>query len=125
MDCLKEGITKVWPPEAMQFDHVPERGVKIAEITAFVRNRDEDGLMQEIKKCDVVCAGHHGIRTKARGKSPETRARMSVAQKISQNRPEVKEKLRKAVAEAWQDPEQRQRKIEGMRRQRDAIANEP
>lgn len=117
MDCLKEGITKVWPPEAMQFDHVPERGPKVAEITALVRSRDEDALMKEIAKCDIICAGHHEIRTKARGKSLETRARMSAAQKISQNRPEVKAKVKKAVSERWQmmSPEQRQHKLRGLR----------
>lgn len=114
MDCLKEDINKIWPPEAMQYDHILERGPKIAQVSSFVNSRDESGLLEEIKKCDLVCANHHAIRTRKRGKSAETRARMSQAQKLVQARPDVKAKVREAVRQSWRDPVQRKRKVDSL-----------
>lgn len=55
MDC-----SKILMPVAMDFDHV--RGVKVASISnmwSFTR----DEVLQEIQKCDLVCANCHRLRT--------------------------------------------------------------
>lgn len=51
-------------PEAMDFDHRP------GEIKSFTLNqvggRTFDSIIQEVMKCDVVCANCHRIRTSNR-----------------------------------------------------------
>lgn len=57
MDCKQTFI-----PFAMDFDHV--RGVKIADISIMVKNCVAmQTLIEEIAKCEVVCAVCHRIRT--------------------------------------------------------------
>lgn len=124
-DCVAVGMDGRWPAEVMQFDHVPERGAKLGTINEFVTSRDEAGMLAEMAKCDIVCANHHAMRTKARGRSAETLARMSVASRIAQNRPEVKAAVSAAVRASWQDPAQRQRKLDGMKRARLANVDPP
>lgn len=58
--CMDCGVK--YPPYVMDFDHV--KGEKIDNISNM--SRDGTGLvkiMQEIKKCDIVCANCHRIRT--------------------------------------------------------------
>lgn len=55
---------KTYPPVLMDFDHVPERGPKLFNITNGRRAKDK--LLIEIAKCDVVCAMCHRIRTATR-----------------------------------------------------------
>lgn len=64
-------------PDALDFDHILERGPKLFEIG---RNRtcSMELLLAEIAKCDVVCANHHRIRTANR--RCETRNPMPVSQ---------------------------------------------
>jgi hypothetical protein len=71
---------RIWPQQAMQLDHV--RGVKTYTVTAMVyasgtvridRGPRADGrkvhqctmqeLLDEIAKCDVICACCHACRT--------------------------------------------------------------
>jgi len=64
-----------FPTYVMEFDHVPERGPKKATISMLSGSRKITAptLLAEIKKCDVVCANCHSIRTHVRGangKSP-------------------------------------------------------
>jgi hypothetical protein len=59
--CLDCGQS--FPPECMDFDHV--RDGKSFSIAHF-NNRSLDALLEEIDKCDIVCANCHRIRTKAR-----------------------------------------------------------
>lgn len=54
-DCGKQ-----WPLIAMDFDHV--RGVKKYTIGTAWRWAPEDALLEEIAKCDVVCACCHRVR---------------------------------------------------------------
>lgn len=49
-------------PEALDFDHVPALGPKLFEIGAN-RTCSLEKLAEEIKKCEVVCANCHRIRT--------------------------------------------------------------
>jgi hypothetical protein len=58
-----EDCGKTFPPECMQFDHV--RGDKLFEIgrsVCIALHR----VLTEVKKCDLVCANCHAIRTKKR-----------------------------------------------------------
>lgn len=50
-----------YPFYVMQFDHV--RGEKIGNISTFVANRQWQKALDEIAKCDVVCANCHAERT--------------------------------------------------------------
>lgn len=56
---------------ALEFDHVPERGVKVANVAEMVGLRI---FWDEVAKCDLVCANCHAIRTNIRGQ--RTRARI-------------------------------------------------
>lgn len=62
--CSDCGVT--YPPECMDFDHIAERGGKIAAVSAMVSRWAEDDIIAEIAKCEVVCANCHRIRTKNR-----------------------------------------------------------
>lgn len=51
----------------MQFDHVPGRGEKKFNISADSENgfygKSLEEIKEEIKKCDLVCANCHHLRT--------------------------------------------------------------
>jgi hypothetical protein len=49
-------------PEALQFDHIPERGPKLFNV-ANRTNRRWSLVLAEIEKCEVVCANCHAVRT--------------------------------------------------------------
>lgn len=54
-----------YPYYVMEFDHVPERGKKINNISCFIGNRSINSktVQDELAKCDLVCANCHSIRT--------------------------------------------------------------
>jgi len=59
-----------FPPECMDFDHV--RGEKIMPVSRLSKDwRSLKLLLEEIEKCDVVCANCHRIRTTSRMKETE------------------------------------------------------
>ena len=71
MDC-----GHVYPYYVMDFDHV--RGKKLMEIPRLIVLQSRIKLLEEIKKCDVVCANCHRIRTHNRnGASDRTSTRAS------------------------------------------------
>ncbi len=51
-------------PVALDFDHV--RGEKLFEVADKVSWFSLDKLLDEIEKCDIVCANCHRIRTEDR-----------------------------------------------------------
>lgn len=52
----------------LEFDHIPERTAKEFNISAAIqRGFSWDRILQEIQKCEVVCANHHRVRTHTRG----------------------------------------------------------
>ena len=53
-----------FPYYVMQFDHV--RGKKVAHVATLVMNNARFKVWEEIKKCDVVCANCHCVRTHKR-----------------------------------------------------------
>jgi hypothetical protein len=52
---------KTYPWCVMEFDHT--RGVKLFEVTSLHQFGSKKKLLDEIKKCDVICANCHTIRT--------------------------------------------------------------
>ena len=58
MDC-----GGVFPTECMDFDHV--RGSKRCNVSAMLQHSVES-VLEEISKCEVVCANCHRIRTHRR-----------------------------------------------------------
>ena len=59
--CMDCGGT--FPPECMDFDHRPGE-MKMGCVKDFMF--DEEVMMAEVAKCDLVCSNCHRIRTKAR-----------------------------------------------------------
>ena len=56
--CLDCGLR--FHHAAMDFDHV--RGVKINDVATLVSN-GRSGILEEIAKCELVCANCHRVRT--------------------------------------------------------------
>ena len=52
---------KVFPPEVMQWDHLPGLP-KRGDIT-MLRGLSKHEILDEIAKCELVCANCHTIRT--------------------------------------------------------------
>ena len=51
----------------MHFDHLPENGTKLGNVSFFAHgNSTEKALRAEMKKCEVVCANCHAERTHQR-----------------------------------------------------------
>ena len=59
LDC-----DKTFDPIQMDFDHV--RGTKIDNISNLVHHSSRKQLLEEIAKCELVCASCHRIRTHGR-----------------------------------------------------------
>ena len=56
---------RVFPAAVMQWDHLP--GVpKLGNISTDMSRRSRDEVLEEIAKCELVCANCHAIRTFAR-----------------------------------------------------------
>ena len=52
-------------PEGMEWDHLPG-AEKLGTISAAMRGRSVQAILDEIGKCDLVCAVCHAIRTRRR-----------------------------------------------------------
>ena len=57
----------------LQFDHV--KGSKIAEVSVFLMSASWEAAKFEARKCDLVCANCHAIRTAKRVMDRWTRLR--------------------------------------------------
>ncbi len=57
--CTDCGVE--YPHYVMDFDHV--RGEKIGNINVLRTRRSIESLMDEIDKCEIVCANCHRVRT--------------------------------------------------------------
>ena len=55
-------------PEALQFDHRPGE-IKIHQISGWPGS--VASMLEEMQKCDVVCANCHAIRTSERRRDPD------------------------------------------------------
>ena len=52
---------QMFPPYVMEFDHV--RGRKFKPVSTLAKVGSVQALLDEIAKCDLVCANCHAIRT--------------------------------------------------------------
>lgn len=52
---------RVFPPAAMQWDHLPGHK-KLADVSSL-RDRPRDVILAEVAKCELVCVNCHTIRT--------------------------------------------------------------
>jgi hypothetical protein len=58
--CADCGVR--YPPHQLEFDHV--RGTKVADVSRLAtRPVGVKRLLEEIAKCEVVCANCHRLRT--------------------------------------------------------------
>ena len=53
---------QVFPPAVMQWDHLPGTE-KLGNISTGLRWRSRPEILEEIAKCELVCANCHAIRT--------------------------------------------------------------
>lgn len=72
MDALKAGrpcadCGETFPPFVMHWDHLPGHR-KIAEISVLVGNRRRGIVLEELAKCELVCANCHVMRTVVRAR---------------------------------------------------------
>lgn len=61
MDC-----GGMFSPECMDFDHV--RGTKRMGVTMLCHKAAKEAVLEEVNKCDLVCANCHRTRTKKRSR---------------------------------------------------------
>lgn len=61
--CIECGYKE--HPVALDFDHLPGF-TKVRDIAAMTRNFSWVKILEEINKCEIVCANHHRIRTETR-----------------------------------------------------------
>lgn len=61
--CMDCGIS--YPPCVMDYDHI--NGNKKFNVSQGLRDYSRDTLLEEIAKCELVCANCHRIRTRDRG----------------------------------------------------------
>ena len=70
MASLKKGIScsdcgGAFPVWVMHWDHLPEFE-KAGDISVMVQSRTREVVLAELKKCELVCANCHVMRTVAR-----------------------------------------------------------
>ena len=53
---------RVYAPQVMQWDHLPG-SLKLGNISTDFRGRSRQEILNEIAKCELVCANCHAIRT--------------------------------------------------------------
>jgi hypothetical protein len=79
-----------FPYYVMEFDHVPERGPKLFTLSSSQHSlgMNSPRIIAEIKKCDLVCANCHKVRTwKRQQENPfvhteESKAKISAARRL-------------------------------------------
>ena len=68
-------------PYVMHWDHLPGY-VKVSEISTMVGGWSRDAIRNELKKCELVCANCHVMRT-------VVRARRTIAEDVGDYRSRV------------------------------------
>lgn len=53
---------------SMDFDHIPDRGPKLFELSRCGGERTVADIEREMFKCEVVCSNCHRVRTATRAK---------------------------------------------------------
>ncbi|HET8792655.1 MAG TPA: hypothetical protein VFM31_02590 [Nitrososphaeraceae archaeon] len=55
---------QIYEPYCMDYDHIPEKGMKVKSVSRMVMdNTPKEIILDEIKKCDLVCLLCHNRRT--------------------------------------------------------------
>lgn len=72
MASLKAGVPcrdcqETFPVWVMHWDHLPGFE-KVGEISVMVTSRGREAVLEELKKCELVCANCHVMRTVARAR---------------------------------------------------------
>lgn len=67
LSCVDCGYPGKDHPQVIDFDHLFDKKFQISGA----RSRSFEAIMEEIKKCEAVCANCHRIRTEERRKIPE------------------------------------------------------
>lgn len=67
MNSIKAGIPcadcgEIFPVFVMQWDHLPGSG-KVAEIGTMLGHYNRELILEELEKCELVCANCHVMRT--------------------------------------------------------------
>ncbi len=81
-DCREK-----YPYYCMDWDHT--RGIKEHNISQIVHNKHKETLLNELKKCDLVCANCHRLRTFLRNE--EKKESKELRQMVSKNINKIKE----------------------------------
>ena len=56
---------QTFPPDAMHWDHLPEVD-KVADLGFLAARHNKRRVLEEIAKCELVCANCHAVRTAER-----------------------------------------------------------
>jgi hypothetical protein len=69
---IKSGVPctdcgETFPIYVMHWDHLPEFE-KVDQVSAMVAGRTREAVLEELKKCELVCANCHVMRTVNRAK---------------------------------------------------------
>lgn len=56
---------EIYPVFVMHWDHIPGFE-KVAEISTMLGHRTREAILEELQKCELVCANCHVMRTVAR-----------------------------------------------------------
>ena len=83
-------------PVCMDFDHRPGT-TKVAVVSRLLN--DEQKLLAEIEKCDLICACCHRLRTKSRGK--DGTGNKLAYKRNPQLRITAREAARRGMSEYW------------------------
>lgn len=72
MDNLKDGrpcgdCGGIFPPFVMHWDHLPGY-LKTADVSVLVGTRSREIVLNELAKCELVCANCHVMRTVVRAR---------------------------------------------------------
>ena len=70
LDARKDGVPCAdcggrFPSYVMQWDHLPGY-VKLGNVSRLLRSRPRSLVIEELAKCELVCANCHSLRTAAR-----------------------------------------------------------
>lgn len=104
-------------------EYPTEQEAHAAEIELIAFYRLSGALLVNLTDGGEGCIGRvvsAEVRAKLKAsndisKKPELRERLKALARINQNKPDVKEKIRKATIARWKDPEARQRMIDANR----------
>jgi hypothetical protein len=70
MNSMKEGIActdcgETFPVFVMHWDHLPGLA-KVGDISSMLGHASREAILEELKKCELVCANCHVMRTVTR-----------------------------------------------------------